>query len=112
MKHYWKGPLNFPADAGTLTFEKVKFNTENDNLTMLSEADETDEHLITGLDSDWLLFNQLQGNRNPVRLLTLEVSEVPTIYEIKDVKELVKVKRFDLNSKVHAITSGYKRSTY
>lgn len=117
MKHYWKGPLNFPADAGELTFEKVKYDKESSTILILPEDavvedPEQAEHLITGLDSQWLLVNGMQGNRNPVRILSSKLNESSTAYIVEDTNELIKVKRFDVNSNIHSISTSYKRPTY
>lgn len=111
--YYWKGPLNFPEDAGELTSIPVSYNKDTDRIDVLSAASvEEPEHVISGFDSEWLLCNNLQGKRNPVKLDSIVFIEEDSCYSIPDTKELIKVKRFDNNTKVHNITGSYRRTTY
>lgn len=112
MQHYWKGPLDFPEDAGVLITEKVRYDKDSDTLKKISNLEEDEEYLIAGFDSEWLLFNNLQGNRNPIKVESLKFDSVTDSYTIEDIKELVKIKRFDSNTKIHTITSSYRRTTY
>ena len=86
--YFWAGKLSdFPEELNVKA-TVAKFDYHTNTVTECSESEE--QFVLTNVDHDWLVINQLQGNRNPVELKECNYSN--GVYTFSD-KVCIKIRR-------------------